>query len=53
MAIWKLGSIEPCSKLDKWITWASRQANRLDPLVMSFPFIPDAGDEYTRGNPGS
>ena len=35
MAIWKFGSIEPGSKLDKWITWAIRQANKLDPLIMS------------------
>jgi hypothetical protein len=53
MAVWKFGSIDPGSKLDKWITWASRQANRLDPLIMSFPFIQDVGEEYNRGNPGS
>ena len=39
MAIWKFGSIEPGSKLDKWITWASRQANRLDPLIGSLHCI--------------
>ena len=34
MAIWKYGSVEPDSNLDTWIKWASRQANRLDPLIM-------------------
>jgi hypothetical protein len=36
MAIWKYGSVEPGSELEKWITWAIRQANKLDPLIMSF-----------------
>jgi hypothetical protein len=53
MAIWKYGAVEPGSNLDTWIKWATRQANRLDPLIMSFPFIQDVGDEYNRGNPGS
>jgi hypothetical protein len=35
LALWKHGSIEPGSELDKWITWATRQANRLDPLLMN------------------
>jgi hypothetical protein len=41
MALWKFGSIDPGSKLDEWITWASCQANKLDPLIMSFPSILD------------
>jgi hypothetical protein len=49
MALWKFGSIDPGSKLDEWITWASRQANKLDPLIMSFPSILDVGDGYNRG----
>lgn len=53
MAIWKFGSIDPGSKLDRWTIWAIRQANRLDPLIMGFPFIQDAGDEYNRVNPES
>jgi len=53
MAIWKFGSIKPGSNLHKWIKWATRQANRLDPLIMSFPFIQDVDAEYHRGNPGS
>ena len=53
MALWKFGSIDPGSKLDEWITWASRQANRLDPLIMSFPSILDVGDGYNRGKPRS
>jgi hypothetical protein len=36
MAIWKYGSVEPDSELEKWITWAIRQANKLDPLIMNF-----------------
>ena len=39
MAIWKFGSIDPGSKLDRWTTWAIRQANRLDPLVGSLHSI--------------
>lgn len=41
MALWKHGSIEPGSRLDKWITWAIRQANKLDPLIMSFSSMSD------------
>jgi len=36
LAIWKYGSVEPGSGLEKWITWAIRQANKLDPLIISF-----------------
>ncbi len=36
LAMWKYNSIEPGSSLDAWIKWATRQANRLDPLIMSF-----------------
>jgi hypothetical protein len=39
MAIWKFGSIDPGSRLDRWITWAIRQANRLDPLIGSLHSI--------------
>jgi hypothetical protein len=39
MAIWKYGSVEPGSKLDKWITWATYQANKINPLIMNFPSI--------------
>jgi hypothetical protein len=39
MAIWKYGSVEPDSELEKWITWAIRQANKLDPLIMSFSLM--------------
>jgi hypothetical protein len=53
MAIWKYGSIEVGSNFDMWIKWASRQANRLDPLIMSFSSIQDMGDEYDKGNPNS
>jgi hypothetical protein len=36
LAIWKYGSVEPGSNLEAWIKWATWQANRLDPLIMSF-----------------
>ena len=29
----KNGKIEPGSEFDKWRTWASQQADRLDPLI--------------------
>jgi hypothetical protein len=32
-AIQKYGEIKPDSKLHQWLTWATRQADRLDPLV--------------------
>jgi hypothetical protein len=32
-AIQKYGEIQPDSKLHQWLTWATRQADRLDPLV--------------------
>jgi len=44
MALWKYGSIEPGSGLDKWITWPIRQANKLDPLIMSFSSISDKSE---------
>lgn len=31
--IQKYGEIKPDSKLQQWLTWATRQADRLDPLV--------------------
>jgi hypothetical protein len=36
MAIWKYGSVELGSGIEEWITWAIRQAKKLDPLIMSF-----------------
>ncbi len=44
MAIWKFDSIEPGSKIDKWISWAIRQANKLDPLIMSFSSTSDKSE---------
>lgn len=41
VALQKNGEIEPGSELDKWLTWASQQADRLDPLVESPPSILD------------
>jgi hypothetical protein len=32
-AIQKYGEIKPDSELQRWLTWATRQADRLDPLV--------------------
>jgi hypothetical protein len=32
-AIQKYGEVEPDSKLHQWLTWATQQADRLDPLV--------------------
>jgi hypothetical protein len=32
-AIQKYGEIKPDSKLHQWLTWATQQADRLDPLV--------------------
>jgi len=40
-ALNKHGTIEPGSDIDKWITWAIQQADRLDPLVKSPPSILD------------
>ena len=31
--IQKYGEIKPDSNLQQWLTWATRQADRLDPLV--------------------
>jgi len=31
--IQKYGEIKPDSELHQWLTWATRQADRLDPLV--------------------
>ncbi len=42
-AVRKNGGIEPGSELDKWLTWANQQADRLDPLVESPPSILDKG----------
>jgi hypothetical protein len=36
MTMWKFGSIEPNSDLDMWVKWATRQANKHAPLIMSF-----------------
>lgn len=41
MALWKYGAIERGSKLDQWITWVIRQANKLDPLIMGFSSMSD------------
>ena len=38
-AIWKNGSIEPGSELDRCLTWVNQQADRLDPLTGSSPLI--------------
>ena len=32
-AIQKYGEVKPDSKLHQWLTWATQQADRLDPLV--------------------
>ncbi len=40
-ALRKHGTIELGTDVDKWITWAIRQADRLDPLVKSPPSILD------------
>ncbi len=40
-ALSKHGTIELGSDVDKWITWAIQQADRLDPLVKSPPSILD------------
>jgi hypothetical protein len=48
IAIWKYGSIEPGSKLDKWVTWAIRQANKLDPLIMSLSSMSDKPESSWR-----
>jgi hypothetical protein len=32
-AIQKYGEIKPDGKLQQWLTWATNQADRLDPLV--------------------
>lgn len=39
IALWRYGTIEPGSKLDKCITWATYQANKLDPIIMRFPYF--------------
>lgn len=41
LALWKYGSIEPGCEIDKWISWATRQANRLDPLLKNGPCVID------------
>ena len=40
-AIRNRGPIEPGSKVDKWIKWATRYANEVDPLLNGPPFIID------------
>jgi hypothetical protein len=45
-AIRNRGSIEPESKVDKWIIWATRYANQLDPLLKGPPFIIDEPEQY-------
>jgi hypothetical protein len=40
-ALRKHGTIDPGSDIDKWITWAIQQADRVDPLVKSPPSILD------------
>jgi len=37
----KHGRIDPGSEMDKWITWATAQADRYDPLVKSPPSVLD------------
>jgi hypothetical protein len=55
LALSKYGSIEPGGEIDKWITWATRQANRFDPLLMNGCSIIDTfrlpGND-TQENPG-
>lgn len=43
-ALKKHGSIVPGSELDRWLAWASQQADRLDPLVESPSSILDEYD---------
>lgn len=42
------GGIEEGSKLDNWLMWASQQADRFDPLVVSPPSIIDEKSKYER-----
>jgi hypothetical protein len=48
-AIRRHGAVDPAGETDRWITWATAQADRLDPLVESPPSILDEWDERRDG----
>ena len=52
VAIKQQGQLEPDGKTAKWLTWATAQADRLDPFMKSPPSILDEKQQWER-SPGS
>jgi len=48
-AIRNNGGIKPESELERWLTWAMQQADRLDPLAESPPSILDDEEDEEKG----
>jgi hypothetical protein len=42
----KHGEVQSGSELDRWLRWASEQADRIDPLKESLLSILDEGEKY-------